>query len=444
MLPLKSDSGLYTLAVLSLLILPVCIVHANNTDHSGIPRAAHAYCSVDTTNGYGGARDVGIDEPAPVHTLQVDRISAPLGLAHNWWQGAAVRARRLSNGLRSLVSRGPIELGASENNRALSHLRPEATTTSLPLNMVYVRLSRAFLCQYCGPAMHQRAPITDEILGTAVRGTSTTATLTRFTLTPDDNLGRCQLRIVGTTDFDVLGTRRWVRIGARGMTEFKAEKTVLLDGNALRPTPTLVHARTRITGTRSSSRLQGLSGHIIRIAAARRLARTRSQAECVTSRLTEQRIAQQIDQWVSREVADFTKPLGELAKTLPEGSPLMPREVRCNSSREVIEFVILGAADDERRMVDAPARHAAPPDVAVHIHRTVIGQVLADPKLRPVAKAVAESLLSLAGSSTIAAKATSSPCVPTSNLQWSEDRQWITLTWSSGRQSNTDFERRGR
>ena len=98
-------------------------------------------------------------------------------------------ARRLSNGLRGLVGRGPIELGASGTPGASSHLGPEATSAPLPINMVYVRLSRAFLCQYTSPATHQRVPITDEILGTAVHGTSTTTTLTALTLTPDANLG---------------------------------------------------------------------------------------------------------------------------------------------------------------------------------------------------------------------------------------------------------------
>ena len=225
------------------------------------------------------------------------------------------------------------------------------------------------------------------------------------------------------------------------MTEFEAEKSVLLDGDALRPTPTLVHARTRITGAQSSNQFRGLSGHIIRIATTRRLARIRSQAEYVTSRHTEQRIAQQIDQWVSHQVVASTKPLGDLAKMLPEGSPLKPQEVRCNSSREVIEFVILGAADNNRSMVDAPAGHADPPDVAVHIHRSMIAHVLADPELRPLAKAVVESFLSLAGSVTIAMPMKLSPQVPASNIQWSADGQWITLAWMTGRQSNTDDAR---
>lgn len=296
-----------------------------------------------------------------------------------------------------------------------------------PRNSIYVRVSGAYLSRLANQSLDEHAPAVDRILGTTVEGTSHTKARTELTLLPNPHHGHAVLRVVGTTSFDVAGQRGRVDIGTRGITHFHGEKTILLEDHKLRTMATQIDANTRLTAAHASTRIPGLRGFVIEGIAERRLAKKRQEAEVVTARHTEVRVARQLDQWVDGQLADIMSPVTEMAALVSRGSSHLPKEVHCRTTSEMLEVVVIGLAEGGAKMTEAPTLEPGRSDVTVHLHSAFVRQALSDPELRPLIQAFSETMLALGSSTAIGDTPTGSSNVPLDNIRWSRSGAWLTL-----------------
>jgi hypothetical protein len=160
------------------------------------------------------------------------------------------------------------------------------------------------------------------------------------------------------------------------------------------------------------------------------MAKRRSEAEDVTARHTERRIAWQIDQWVNQRLAALMNPLADLASMVSRGSSPLPNELRSSTTSELLEVIVIEPAGAGKEMAAAPAAEPGHPDVAVHLHSALVRHVLSDPESRPIIQALTETMVALGGSAVIGSTPSAIGSIPVDSVSWSKSGEWFTLSFA--------------
>jgi hypothetical protein len=117
----------------------------------------------------------------------------------------------------------------------------------------------------------------------------------------------------------------------------------------------------------------------------------------------------------------------EMATLLSGHSANFPKEVRCRTTSEMLEMVVIGLADGGANMTEEPTFEPGSSDVTVYLHTAFVSHALSDPEWRPLIQAFTETMLALGSSTAIGDTPTKSTNVPLGKVRWSRSGDWLTL-----------------
>ena len=191
---------------------------------------------------------------------------------------------------------------------------PVAPANSAVPNLVG-QVSQRLLSHLVNTPVENTTNITDNILGTSVRGSVKTQGQIFPLLVPSANQGVLQLRFSGTSRSPgLVGQNGPATIYSSSVTNSNMWKTVLFDEKGIRHLPTDGQAQTRVN-------INGVSANrpLVELIARRRANGSRGQAQAITSAKTKGRLKQEIDRGAKEPlltaqdyfVNEFQKPLRE-------------------------------------------------------------------------------------------------------------------------------------
>ena len=229
------------------------------------------------------------------------------------------------------------------------------------------------------------------------------------------------LRLFGTTNSSTVGDAGPVQVFCSGVTQFQSAKTIWLDSQGIHQSPAVTNAQTHSTITGLQTSLPRLRGRIALRIGGNRAADSHAVAEAVTAQHVAQRVSRQFDGSANEEIGTFWATFTARMNSLAANNPMRPREWQASSTKEMVQLVALGAPGDGSGYVSAPTTDLAPADVRVDIHVAVIKSALGDATLK---KAIGP---------TVAMLATAQRPDPAdgSTINWSADRNWLSIAWGS-------------
>jgi hypothetical protein len=300
----------------------------------------------------------------------------------------------------------------------------------VPAAFVHVRISRRFLEDYVEHNVNRRKPVTDCILGTSIRGESTTIGQTHIVLLPSSN------SLLGEITFD--GTVRARTVGHNGPavlhylsdTSFQSRKPIRWDASGLSVSPASTSAPTVLKTTGVGSTSPGLRGRIVTRIASRRDARSHCEAEAITARHTAATISEDFDERIDDSVARVQKVFQE--KIPQELGFDFDQEMitRYRTTSDYVEMAMIrrGASPEECSL--RPPAVTEDPDIAVRLNRSMLRGKLADTELSvSLAPLLLRVLDARAVKQAIAAIGTDSSQLVDST-KWSIEPNWVTLDYT--------------
>lgn len=305
----------------------------------------------------------------------------------------------------------------------------------VPANLIYVRFSHNFLKPFLCKQVDAEHAIRDRVLGAAVSGTCRTMGQTELTLLENPRQAQAELRFTGECRFQTVGVADPVQVHSRGTTRFEARTNVKFDGQQVRHSPISTTARTSTTLTGITTSLGGLRGRIARRVAANEEARTHAQAEAITTERTRQRIAAAFERRVEAGLAAFTERLQAQYARLPFEGRFALQEIRCATTSERLELVLIGRGESEPHFTQAPETLKNHPDIEVHLHTALIQKAILDPELRAALQSavlgmVDRPLLKVVAAARDKPDDSGEPDRDL-DIQWTEGEglEWLSLAW---------------
>lgn len=303
---------------------------------------------------------------------------------------------------------------------------------AVPSNVMYVRFSKPFLERYFCKSIDERSPVRDTMLGASVVGTRHTVAGTELTLLQSSQQAQARLRFSGNNYFTTTASKDRVQVHSRGTTDFSAETTIRFDGEKARHTPIVSRATTRTRTTGMTTSYPGLRRRIALRIAADEEASTHAQAERITSQRTEERVTKGFEARMSAGLEMFTQELREQYAKLPFEGRFALKEVRANTTPQVLEIVLIGRGEEAPNFADAPAFLQGDPDIEFQIHTSLIQKAILEPELRKTLQAAVTGLVDRPLMTLVAAARDSRREDPQRELKihWLEGRgEWLALAW---------------
>jgi hypothetical protein len=259
-----------------------------------------------------------------------------------------------------------------------------------------------------------------------------------------DNPKEAQGKLIfkGTTSFNTMSYSGPIQVHSRGSTRFTSQKRVWFDGlNVLQSKPT-TDANTDSTITGINTSLPGLRGRISLRIANEEIAAKREQARQITTEKTKRQIEAAFEKIARERAAMFMQELREQYAKLPLEGKFALSEIRCSTTPDALQVVVIGRGENEQTFADEPLRLEEQPDIEVHIHSALLQKIAVSKELRrtlqiavfrmverPLTSAVTATVRK--PNQTVAAKAVVAQPEREMQVQWTEgeDLPWLSLTW---------------
>ena len=312
-------------------------------------------------------------------------------------------------------------------------LRPPSFTNEqsvVPATLVYVRVSRDFLEDYVDRTVRQKEPVHDNILGARIEGDSETQGKTHIVLKPSDSQVLADVEFFGTVHSRTLGYKGPTVMHYVSDETFTARKPISMGELGLGVAPATAQVRTRLQTTSIETSLPRLIGRIAERIAWRQDAHARGQAEAITSQHSAATISSGLDRRIDRSVAKVQDTLSSQIAALEFNRGSVPRIVQFRSTADYVEVAMVrdGATLDELSL--QPPAVEGNPDIAVRVHRTVIGSALADPQITQKLAQLLVKLLEVR----IAQKALTivgmGADLPATSTKWKVDLNWLAVDFT--------------
>jgi hypothetical protein len=318
----------------------------------------------------------------------------------------------------------------------------DPASVKVPANAMYVRFSKSFLRSYFSKRFEKKLPVRDTILGAAVRGNSHTVANTELELIDNPKEAQAKLFFKGTTSFSTTSSSGPIQVNSQGATNFTSQKRVWFDGlNVLQSKPT-TEANTNSTITGINTSLPGLRGRISLRIANDEVAAKREQARQITTEKSKRQIEAAFEKVARERAAMFTEELREQYAKLPLEGKFALSEIRCSTTPDALQIVVIGRGENEPTFAEEPARIKNQPDIEVHIHSALLQKIVVSKELRQtlqlaVFRMVERPLLSAVTATAkkpnqvVAAKPVVAQPEREMQLHWTEgeDLPWLSLVW---------------
>jgi hypothetical protein len=266
-------------------------------------------------------------------------------------------------------------------------------------------------------------PVSDQILGTALRGAARVRGTAQISIEKNDRQVVLHALFTGSVRSRTTGYNGPVVLEFDSSTPFQASKQIVLGEHGMSMSPTTVTARMTTQTKGIHARRNGPLSGIVERAAWRRNGRLRSEADAIGSLHAAAQIRTAFDE-EAREVAAVLQEslISRVPRFSWEGSPTAVRFRSAPPHIEIIVYRPLATADDRRL---APPPITGDPAIAVRAYRGVLLQAVVAANL----KRMLEPLLTgRIGNSQSAAK----PDGAVYDVNWSADGNWFAF-------DHTDF-----
>ncbi|HVX14914.1 MAG TPA: hypothetical protein VHC22_27235 [Pirellulales bacterium] len=161
---------------------------------------------------------------------------------------------------------------------------------------VWIDLSEDLLDDSVAGQIESREAIQNVILGTPVTGEGKLRAVRTLAIEPRQDMALLKIMIQGSIDSNTVGRSGPVRIDSHCLTEFRAEKAILLSAGGVRLLPAECNAETRTLSSQVSSHVGGLRGRVVRRVGQRRSEELRWAADQESSRHARQRLIKSVDE----------------------------------------------------------------------------------------------------------------------------------------------------
>lgn len=316
-----------------------------------------------------------------------------------------------------------------------AEMSPSANdTTSAPAAVIYVRISRDYLAPRFERDVDRKKPLTDEVLGTQIRGTSHTRGQTRLTLLPSTDSVRAQIEFTGTCRSESRGTNGPAVLRLEADSTFRATKLLVLDESGFTTLPAKADADTEQRATDIGTLRNGPFSPIVERVARRRIQETQAEADRIASEHTAERVATDLDNRLDTAVDTLAERLLAAAgvkpselKSLASNGDGQPLKIRFRSSRDHIELALCGTDATWSEFEQGLPTIDGNPHVAVRIHRSFVTHVAANSHKSPaISRLLANGMQAHLAKQTAAL--VESNAVPAANEPtWSIGLEWVSL-----------------
>jgi SLA1 homology domain 1, SHD1 len=296
------------------------------------------------------------------------------------------------------------------------------STATVPENMVYVRLSKAFLQRLVARDVSRQRQVNDSILGSTVTGVSQTNGSTEVVLHPDSQCGQLEIHFSGATNYQTVADAGPIQVFVNGVTQFASAKAVRLDEQGIEIGPAATNTLTSSTITGIQTSLPGLRGKIALRIGSERAAERQPRAREITGQHTKRQLDEGFDETTSQDIAKVWKALCSKIAALPPDDPLRPHGWQASTTSDALQIVFLSRRGGER--VPAPAETDDRSDIVVQINAAVVSRGLTDVDFHKLLQPAAAHLVAMPGATPPGG----------TTMHWSDDHRWLSVCWSKTEQ----------
>jgi len=217
------------------------------------------------------------------------------------------------------------------------------------------------------------APITDSILGTAIRGTTHTQGRVTLDLRDNPNKAVFDLHLSGQVHSKTIGYNGPAVIYTKGETAIDGHKIIWLDEQGLNAHDATATAKTRSTFTGFGATSKHFQGLVAKVAS-KRAYQNKSAAEFVASNHAATRVKNRVNEQASVMLGNSNREIRSRFRAPLERWGIYPQEMHFSSTYQALQGTILAA---DTYQLGAPYSHPkvelpATADVELRVHESLI------------------------------------------------------------------------
>lgn len=217
------------------------------------------------------------------------------------------------------------------------------------------------------------APLTDNILGTSIRGTTHTQGRLTLDLRDDPKRAVFDLHLTGQVHSKTAGFNGPAVIYSRGETAIDGHKIIWLDENGLNAYDATATAKTRSTFTGFGATSRHFQGLISKVAS-KRAYQNKSTAEFIASQHAAARVKSRVNEQASVMLGNSNRDIRSRFRAPLERWGIYPEEMHFSSTYQALHGTILAA---DTYQLGAPYSHPkvelpATADVELRVHESMV------------------------------------------------------------------------
>jgi hypothetical protein len=214
--------------------------------------------------------------------------------------------------------------------------------------------------------------ITDNILGTNIRGNAHTIGNVEIATVPSNDAGVLELRSTGNSTTRNVGYNGPAVIRSTGHTNFTANKRVELTDRAFASQPASVHARTDTDIHSIAKSGGGLGSRLVSRIGWQRARQSERQAEAIASDHAEERIARRFNREVREKLAEARERYEDEYRDPLQRRGEVPEYIHFGSSRDALSVKVTQAGRRQLGAASEPPPRADGHDMTLRLHESAV------------------------------------------------------------------------
>lgn len=299
----------------------------------------------------------------------------------------------------------------------------------LPADVVYVRVHRRVLERTINRPVREQKAVNDVIVGTPVQGRADLSGNIHVRFVPAKDHAVIEILFDGQIQANTVGNGGPVQVHAVSTTSFDAASRIVLDREGFEVQPAVARAKTTTTINGVTSGMPGLRGRVAQRVGTQQTHERLAQAEAESARKTELRISKEFGQAVMDAVGDAESQGEGLFAALPKllkDRKSFDVEPWFATSSDYLQVCLVRGKGQFAKQVPPQPRELGNPDIAVHIHSSLVARAVSDPEVRKQVQPVVGRLLGRNDLQFVSADASTGGGP---RLEPSADGAWWNVTW---------------
>ena len=268
-----------------------------------------------------------------------------------------------------------------DDNEAIGHLLDQLQATNQAPGIVaavrqklskpnlFVRASASLVGAGIARDVDQVDPITDNILGTSIRGTGHTIGNVSVGFVPNPNRAELETIFSAQSHTKTVGSNGPVTLYSRGVTTLRASKRILIDENGMADTPASAWAQ-------SNNRVYSIAGgRIAQKIAWKRVGEKRSQANSIASQHAARRVETRLNAESAPELAKANRDLRAKVHAPLKRKRAYPELLKFSTDSDYLRIVSLQATRSQLGAPSEAPQSDVQADLAVRVHETMVNNL---------------------------------------------------------------------